>query len=285
MFVRVAEEERRVDTTKGLLNGIVQDTLRRLGIETKPEPTVRQFLESWLSNERGSVSETSYEKYGLVIRQFLDSLGQRSNLKISQICEADIIKFRDALLAEGRTAKTVNQTVRNLLKRPFKVATESGIIPKNPVALVRALKGKPVNKAVFTLDQIQALLSVASDDWYGLILVGFFTGGRLSDLAKLQWQSVDLERGMITFTQAKTGRMVQIPIHPNLSEWLKKHKNGSQWVFPTLADKIPGEPPDCLRILLSSCKRRELSVRRSVRDKESKDVWYMPCRTTPSAIQ
>jgi integrase len=235
MMVRIAEEERRKDTTKDLLNGIVQDTLRRLGFETKPEPTVRAFLDQWLQNERGSVSETSYEKYGLVIRQFLDSLGQRSKLKISQITEQDVIKFRDALLAEGRTAKTVNQTVRNLLKRPFKVATESGIIPKNPVALVRALKGKPANKAVFTLDQIQSLLSVASGDWVGLILAGFFTGGRLSDLAKLQWQTVDLERGIITFTQAKTGGMVQIPIHPDLKSWLRTHQNRSESVFPSLA--------------------------------------------------
>jgi hypothetical protein len=81
MFVRVAEEERRADTTKDLLNGIVQDTLRRLGFETKPEPTARQFLESWLANELASVSETSYEKYGLVIRQFLDSLRSPLNRK------------------------------------------------------------------------------------------------------------------------------------------------------------------------------------------------------------
>jgi len=172
MMVRVAEEERRQDTTKSLLNGIVADTLRRLGIETKPEATAKEFLDQWLQNEKGSVSETSYEKYGLVIRQFLESLGARRDLRISQIVESDIIKFRDKLLSEGRTPKTVNQTVRNLLKRPFKVATESGVISTNPVALVRALKGKAANKAVFTLEQIQALLPVASDDWHGLILAG-----------------------------------------------------------------------------------------------------------------
>ena len=94
MMVRVSEEERRQDTTKSLLQNIVADTLRRLGIDVKPEPTVRAFLDQWLQNEKGSVSETSYEKYGLVIRQFVESLGQRSNLKISQIVEADIIKLR-----------------------------------------------------------------------------------------------------------------------------------------------------------------------------------------------
>jgi integrase len=239
-IVRIAEEERRKDTTKDHLNGILLDTCRRLGIEAKPEPSVREFLESWLANERGSVSEASYEKYGLVIRQFLESLGSRANLKISQIVESDVVKFRDHLVSEGRTPKTVNQTVRNLLKRPFTVATASGIIRTNPVALVRALKSKAATKQVFTLEQIQALLSVASDEWYGLILCGFLTGGRLSDLAKLEWSSVDLDKECITFQQSKTGRMVQIPIHSNLKSWLRTHKNGSQCVFPSLATKTTG---------------------------------------------
>jgi hypothetical protein len=65
MMVRVAEEERRKDTTLDILNGIVADTARRLGIETKPEPTVRGYLEQWLTNEKGSISDVSYAKYEL----------------------------------------------------------------------------------------------------------------------------------------------------------------------------------------------------------------------------
>jgi hypothetical protein len=113
-MVRVAEEEVRKDTTKKLLQGIVQDTERRLCIETKPEPTVKAFLENWLANERGSVSQTSFDKYSLVIRQFLESLGARVTIvKILQVTEADIIKFRDKLLSEGGIPKTVNHLVRS----------------------------------------------------------------------------------------------------------------------------------------------------------------------------
>jgi integrase len=241
MMVRVAEEERRTDTTKDLLQGIVEDTLRRLGIETQPEPTVREYLEQWLANERGSISDASHTKYEMVIRQFLDSLGApRACLKISQISEADIIKFRDHLRSEGRTPKTVNTTVRNLLKRPFAVAVASGLISKNPVALVRPLKGKAASKDVFTLEQVQALLAVAEGDWYGLILCGFYLGGRISDLAKLQWSNVDLERGLVTFTQSKTGKTIQIPIHGDLHEWLETNRNGITAVFPSLEGRSTG---------------------------------------------
>jgi integrase len=244
MMVRVAEEERRKDTTLDILNGIVQDTARRLGIQTQTEPTVRGYLEQWLANERGSLSEASYAKYSVTIRQFLECLGPgRACLKLSQITEQDIVRFRDQLVSEGRTPKTVNTTVRVLLKRPFSVAHQSNIISKNPVALVRPLRGKPATKAVFTLEQIESLLSVAKGDWHGLCLAGFFTAARLSDLAKLQWKSVDFDRGehgVLTFVQSKTQRMVQIPLHPNLSTWLRTHRNDSAWVFPSLCNKITG---------------------------------------------
>jgi integrase len=231
MMVRVAEEENRRDTTKTLLNGIVQDTLRRLGIESKPEPTIRGFLEQWLQNEKGSVSEISYAKYDLVIRQFLESLGGRAGTKISQVNEADIIKFRDHLQKEGKTPKTINQVVRRLLKRPFKMALAQGLISMNPVATVRALKSKAANKACFTLEQVQSLLSVAKGDWEGLILGGFYSGQRLSDLARLRWSNVDLDRGCITLTTSKTQREMEIPIHDCLKSWLQTHKVDSTWVF------------------------------------------------------
>jgi hypothetical protein len=89
-------------------------------------------LDQWLANEKGSVSQISYNKYALVIRQFLETLGKRGDLKIYQIQESDIVRFRDKLIADGRTPKTVNHTVRSLLKRPFKQALDSGIIPTNP---------------------------------------------------------------------------------------------------------------------------------------------------------
>jgi integrase len=175
-----------------------------------------------------------------VFRQFLDSLGAHLGLKISQIQESDIIRFRDKLASEGRTFKTVNTTVRNLLKRPFTVAVQSGLISKNPVALVRPLKGLAASKEVFTLEQVQSLLAVAQGDWRGLILSGFYLGGRISDLANLQWSNVDLDKGLITFTQSKTGKSVQIPIHSDLQSWLETNRTGITAVFPSLAGRTTG---------------------------------------------
>jgi integrase len=80
-----------------------------------------------------------------------------------------------------------------------------------------------------------------------LILAGYFTGGRLSDLARLKWSNVDLTEKSITFIQRKvegktSKARVKIPIHPVLEEYLLSGPISAAPgapVFPELHDK-PG---------------------------------------------
>ena len=75
-------------------------------------------------------------------------------------------------------------------------------------------------KECFTPKQVKALVKAAEGDWEGLILAGYYTGARLGDLADLKWESVDLKREAIVFTQGKTGREIEIPLHPEFKHWL-----------------------------------------------------------------
>ena len=133
--------------------------------------------------------------------------------------------------------------VRKILKRPFKVALEEGLIDRNPVAAVRLLRGTSAEKGVFTPEQITKLVAAAKGDWKGLIIAGFYTGARLTDLVRLRWSNVDLEEKTITFlqqkTQAKVGSKarIKIPIHPQLEEYLVSgalSDNPDAPVFPEL---------------------------------------------------
>ena len=204
--------------------------------------------ERWLATEKGAVSESTLERYNQIVRDFLESLGSKADVRLSAITTDDITKFRDELLKEGRTPQTVNHTIRKVLKRPFKIALEEGVIDRNPVAAVRLLRSETAEKGIFTPEQVRKLLEAAkASDWGGLILAGFYTGGRLKDLAQLKWSNVDLTEKTITFWQKKTeGKTpkakVKIPLHPELEEYLIKHAgldNPSAPVFPELHDK-PG---------------------------------------------
>jgi integrase len=247
-FVRIAEEESRGTVDRGILERIVDDALARLGHSPpKTPPTAREWLEKWLDGERGAVATGTYEKYAGVIRGFLSSLGR--SVALAQVTETDILKFRDRLFAEGRTAQTVNQLVRVILKRAFRVAVESGEIQRNPVALVRALRGTRATKGTFTPEQIAKLLAASTGDWHGIILAGYYTGSRLGDLKGLKWESVSPDMGTITFTQGKTDQFIVIPCHAELKQWLESQLRTGN-VFPTLATKrIPHLSREFTRLL------------------------------------
>ena len=93
---------------------------------------------------------------------------------------------------------------------------------------------------------MRALLSVASPEWYGLILFGYQAGLRLSDAAHLTWNNVDLEQRLLTFTPQKTKRSRKTMVrrfHPEIAEYLQglpRPINSSAPIFPTLSTKTTG---------------------------------------------
>jgi integrase len=107
--------------------------------------------------------------------------------------------------------------------------------------------GPRVEKGTFSPDQIRRLISAAQGDWKGLIISGFFTGARLSDLANLQWSNVDLAERTLTFRQRKTDAAVKIPIHPDLEDHLLKlpcpHKTTArtQCSQVSMENALPGQ--------------------------------------------
>ena len=74
-----------------------------------------------------------------------------------------------------------------------------------------------IEKGIFTAEEISKLLEKANLDWRGAILVGYFTGARLKDVCNLRWGNVDLEKMLITFRAGKTGQLITVAIHPELS--------------------------------------------------------------------
>jgi integrase len=226
---------------------VVNATLQRLGQDPVQRPSAKIWFARWLATEKGAVADSTLERYRQVTQSFLDCLGSKQNVRLSAITTEDVTKFRDKLLAEGRSPQTVNLTVRKILKRPFKVALDEGIIDRNPIAAVRHLRGSTAEKGTFSAEQVTKLVAAATGDWKGLILTAFYTGGRLKDLATLKQENVDLVEKTLTFTQNKTeGKSskatVKIPLHPELEEYLLSRSSSDSLkapLFPELYNK-PG---------------------------------------------
>jgi integrase len=229
--------------TERQVREVMQRTLERATGKRLYDPTVRKYLEDWLASVKGTVQDRTFGKCERCVRGFLKGLGRRADIRLDAITTEDIVRFRDVLAAEGRTAKTANQLALNVLGRPFRAAKDRGLIPVNPVDSVKALRGEANIKGVFSPEQIRRLLSVATGDWKGFILLGYFSGMRLMDAATLRWSNVDLSGRYILFRQGKTNRAVQIPLHGDLEEFfisVAGQDKPDAPIFPELASKPQG---------------------------------------------
>ncbi len=211
------------------------DTLQQSGIE--------EWLLGWVKGKTGSRTKGTSVRYEGVIEAFIASLpAAKRLLPLGALAVGDIQKFRDQLLAEGRTAATANLALK-ILRVPLNLARRQGLIQNNPAEALEMVTTEKLEKGVFAPESISSLLKVATWEWKGLILAGYYTGSRAGDIANLKWSSVDLARQTVSFGQQKTKRFVEIPIHAEFGKWLAKEakqKTQEEFVFPGFAGKTVG---------------------------------------------
>jgi len=247
-FEAAEDSLKRGTATEEQVRRIMNDVIARVTGKTTYDPTTRQWFERWLESEKGAISDGSITRYSQIVRDFLKCIGPVADRRLESVTSEDVLKYREQLEAGGRAPLTVNLTIKRVLKRAFKVAMEEGLIPRNPCATVRAIRDHGrIAKGTFTPEQIGRLVEAAQGDWKGLILAGYYTGGRLRDLSQLKWSNVDLSEKTITFVQRKVeGKSskdkVRIPIHDALLEYLLSGPSSDATnapVFPGLHD-TPG---------------------------------------------
>jgi integrase len=211
---------RRGGDIEDALRKIIDELLTGAGRAPLDNPTVEEWFERWLRNQAGSVAEASLRRYKQALGGFLRFLGDRKTLKLAEISSADIERYRDSLLAEGRSPNTVNLLAKTILGAPFLAAVRQGLLTRSPVSALRGLRFDKTERAVFGPGEIARLFSTAEGEWRTMIYLAYFTGSRLRDCALLRWQDVSLDESRICFRQRKTRRVVQVPITPELGEYL-----------------------------------------------------------------
>jgi integrase len=215
---------RRGSLTEQTARTILNEILERAGQEKIYVPTAKEYMDDWLKRETSPTSETAINsKQRLVARLFLESLNARANIPLSHIVENDILALRDKMVAEGRSPATANGLVRGVLGSAFRYALNRGWIPVNPVACIKKpSRTRKAEKGTFSPEQVSRLVAAADVPWRGVILFGYFTGQRLSDIANLKWSNVDLQTDipLLRLEQKKTGATVILPLRDELTEYL-----------------------------------------------------------------
>lgn len=218
----------------------VAEILERTSGEKLHDYATGAWLDEWLAGKTQTKAPATVERYKQVKREFLESLGNRASLSLPHITATDIRRYRDAELAAGKSPKTANISVK-IVSAAFNAALRQAYIASNPCTALESLPEETAERSNFTPEEIGKLLKAAEGDWKGLILLAYYTGGRLRDLANLRWSAIDLKGQLITFTPSKTGKPVAVPLHPDLERHLLASPGvGKAFLFPSLAGRGTG---------------------------------------------
>ena len=177
-----------------------------------PTSTVGEYLDRWLKVKTIETKDSTVAEYSKTAERLKKILGPKVNRPMDAVTVNDALRFRDGL-ADILAPATDNK--------------------------VKILDTQGSTRRGFTLDQVKAIYNLASPSWRGMILLGFYCGQRLADLARLTWQNVDLEEEVIRLTTGKTGRPMVIPMARPLVDFLSNlpaSDNPMDPIFPDLAD-------------------------------------------------
>jgi len=170
---------------------VISELHKEITGEELPSQTFRVFAESWLVRKGPEVSPATLVFYKNAVGKFTRFLGAKADVEMTGITADDVMRFRNH---ESKTLapKTVNHDLK-CLRMLFNIARRDRIISEDPTEFVNTTKKAQTQaRRPFTIPEIQAVLSVADDEWRSMIRFGLYTGQRLGDLAMLTWQNVDL---------------------------------------------------------------------------------------------
>ncbi len=219
---------------------IIGEILERTTGEPLHNYRVRDWFAHWLDMKEQVRSGKTMDRYRQVIRDFIASVGNRANLALAHITPKDVLTYRNSVTAAGKTARTANLSAK-VVSAAFNAAVRQHIIESNPATAVESLEVRAEEKGTFTVAQVSKLVRAAEGEWRGAILLGYYTGARLSDVANMRWSAVDWRNKVIRFTPSKTRKAVTLPLHSQLErELLKNAGIGNAPMFPSLTGKGTG---------------------------------------------
>ena len=181
----------------------------------------------YLKNERGLAARTltAYQRDLELLLQFLDAEEIDRPEQVTQHHIRAFIAQRHRQGLGGKSLQRLLSAVRSL----YRWMLREGLAEHNPATPVRAPKSPRHLPATIDADSIGQLLDIPCDTPLAIrdkaIMELFYSSGlRLSELAELRWEQLDLASGMVTVT-GKGNRTRMVPVgriaSKALLEWRK----------------------------------------------------------------
>jgi integrase len=173
-------------------------------------------LDTWLNETANPNTKRNYETFACQLKEAMPH-----NPVLSDITHEQVRAFLATIRAQKRpsTANLALACSKTFFGR-FR-----GALQKNPTEGIPRYKddGDKVDREAFTPEQIRSIVKVASPFWRCAAAVAFYTGLRLSDVARLKVGQVDFRSGKLNVARTvKTGAKVGVKLPSGLVAMLKE---------------------------------------------------------------
>ncbi len=217
-------------------------------------PTVQELFNEYISESQiAELRETSIKHINFRSSKLLSIFG---NKRIDEVTRLDIQDLLSKIRRKNGKRYS-SQSIKHFVSvwsGLFSFAIERGYIENNPAKRVaRSRRNAPLSQSdpdIYTPQETKAILESAQmycPEMIAALAIGLFAGVRITELRRLDWGHIDLERDMIAITSdiAKKRSVRNVDIGTNLKKWLNVSpvKSGpvapqSEWSWRKNRDKV-----------------------------------------------
>lgn len=181
-----------------------------------------QLAKEFMDFKALNLSPTSLLSYRRNLDDFISFVGDDLHEPIDTFKREWVRQFQTQLAAQKRVSnQTINgkvKTVRAVLK--FAYQEDHALVDYGDKA--QNLKAIPTrHRRPFSPEEISKIWAHADTEWRRLIAIGLHTGQRISDIALMRWDDVDLNEATWCFHSKKTNHSTSIPLSDELLDLLK----------------------------------------------------------------
>ena len=198
---------------------VIRDWLRRNAVEL-PKITVTDAVKE-IKKQAKTDGKSDLRRKQLA--NVLDRFAENFNLEVQTLTPKLIAEYLTALKLAERTRRN-HRDVIGFFNRWLVLR---GYLAKGTDWLegVQNYSARKLGQiSTYTADDMRRLITAADKRILPMIVIGGFAGLRHAEIARLEWQDIDLEEGFIEVKaeNAKTDTRRIVPLKPNLKAFLKK---------------------------------------------------------------
>lgn len=182
-------------------------------------------------NGKRGVSKNTIQKFTTLKARLTDfQTSKKKNYNVSEVSPEFINQF-DIFLRGKNYSDNYIGTLSINLKTLCKKARKDGLKVNPNLDDITGVKDDSVEKIILSFDELDIIKNTDykrealsnARDW---LIIGCYTGQRVSDLLKLTKKNIVFKSGLelIELTQIKTGKRVILPIHPEVKDILDKNE-------------------------------------------------------------